>query len=360
MIAYFITPHGYGHAARSCAVMQAVHDLDSSARFEVFTLVPRHFFEQSLRLPFNYHPTLSDVGLAQQTPLRADLRETLRRLREFLPFKDEEVRRLAQLIRDANCRVVACDISPLGLAVARAAGLPSVLIENFTWDWIYEGYASEEPKLLSFAAWMKELFDAAGYRVRTTPFCGPAAKSNLVTAPVSRAPRLSTSAVRASLGLPLRARAVLVTMGGVPASFPFLDALERYRSACFVLPGGAPEVTRRGNLVLLPHHSEFYHPDMVNAVDALIGKVGYSTVAEAYHAAAPFLYVPRPGFRESEVLAEFVRRELKSASVSEEEFESGAWTARLDALFDDERLGRLIENGAFEVARFLLDLCRGN
>ena len=29
-IAYFISPHWYGHAARACAVMAAIHELSSS------------------------------------------------------------------------------------------------------------------------------------------------------------------------------------------------------------------------------------------------------------------------------------------------------------------------------------------
>ena len=33
------------------------------------------------------------------------------------------------------------DAPPLACAAAAAAGIPSVVISNFTWDWIYEGYA---------------------------------------------------------------------------------------------------------------------------------------------------------------------------------------------------------------------------
>ena len=54
-IAYFISPHGYGHAARASAVMDAIHDISPSLRFEIFTTVPQWFFEQSLTGPFAYH-----------------------------------------------------------------------------------------------------------------------------------------------------------------------------------------------------------------------------------------------------------------------------------------------------------------
>jgi hypothetical protein len=60
------------------------------------------------------------------------------------------------------------------------------------------------------------------------------------------------------------------------------------RIGCFISPHGFGHAARtagvieaihqsKQNLVLLPHHSGFYHPDLVNASDAVIGKVGYST-----------------------------------------------------------------------------------
>ena len=71
------------------------------------------------------------------------------------------------------------------------------------------------------------------------------------------------------------------------------------RDVTFVIPGGADDYLWQENLVLLPHHSRFYHPDLVAAADAVVGKVGYSTVAETFHAGAPLGYVPRTRFRES-------------------------------------------------------------
>ncbi len=43
-LAYFISPHGFGHAARACAVMSAILERMPGVRFEIFTEVPRWFF----------------------------------------------------------------------------------------------------------------------------------------------------------------------------------------------------------------------------------------------------------------------------------------------------------------------------
>jgi hypothetical protein len=66
-IAYFITPHGYGHAARASAVMAAVHQINAAVRFEIFTQVPEWFFQDSLSGPYGHHALLTDIGLAQKT-----------------------------------------------------------------------------------------------------------------------------------------------------------------------------------------------------------------------------------------------------------------------------------------------------
>jgi hypothetical protein len=39
-IAYFISPHGFGHASRAAAVMEALYKIESSIRFEIFTTTP--------------------------------------------------------------------------------------------------------------------------------------------------------------------------------------------------------------------------------------------------------------------------------------------------------------------------------
>ncbi len=351
VIAVFVSPHGFGHAARAAAVMNALARQHPATRFEIFTRVPRWFFAESLDAPFTYHPCLTDIGLAQEDSLREDIPQTLRHLRAFLPFDRARVARLAQRVRQLRCRLVVCDIAPLGIAVARAARLPSVLVENFTWDWIYAGYA--ERGFARHIAYLRAVFRSADYHVQTEPVCART-RADLVTPPVSRAPRLPARQVRAQLGIPRRAKMVLITMGGAPGAtrHPFPDQLSRVPHVYFVVPGNRRAETR-DHLILLPHRSEFYHPDLMNACDAVIGKAGYSTVAEAYRAGIPFGYVPRATFRESPVMTEFIRRRMRGIEIPVSEFQSGEWLAHLPDLLALPRVRRRESNGAAQVAEFI-------
>jgi len=354
-IAYFISPHGFGHAARASAVMAALQEVNPAVHFEIFTKVPRWFFDRSLAGSFSYHDLLTDVGVVQKDSLTEDLPETVRQLGQMKTFYANHKQRLGEQINRLGCQLVMCDIAPLGLVAARSAGMPSVLVENFTWDWIYEGYEQLEPDLQPFIADLQTIFSLAGYHIQTEPFC-VRHKADLTTVPVSRKPRTLPENVRQKLNIPVQDRMVLITMGGVNWEYTFLERLEGISGVHFVVPGSGNTRERRGNLILLPPHSEFYHPDLVNACDVIIGKAGYSTLAEAYRAGIPFGYVARSKFRESEPLMAYVDAQMNSLQIAETQFQNGDWLSSLPDLLAMPRLRRDGPNGADQVAEFVVGL----
>jgi predicted glycosyltransferase len=113
------------------------------------------------------------------------------------------------------------------------------------------------------------------------------------------------------------------------------------------------------NLRLLPNRSDFFHPDLINASDAVIGKAGYSTIAEVYHAGVPFGYVTRSQFRESEALADYIKGNLNGIALGEDGFQDGDWIRYLPDLVSLPRIQRSGLNGAVHVARFIGALLNG-
>ena len=160
-VAYFISPHGFGHAARAAAVMAAIREREPGAEFEIYTTVPEWFFEDSLRGPFGYHSVRTDVGLVQRDSFREDLPATVAQLDSLYPLRTDFVSSLATGVHASRCSLVVCDIAPLGIAVAREAGVPSLLTENYTWDWIYGGYLQLEPRLAEHIPYLRHLFASA-------------------------------------------------------------------------------------------------------------------------------------------------------------------------------------------------------
>ena len=351
-IAFFVSPHGFGHAARACAVISALVRRRPGLRFHVFTTVPKWFFSESLPGCFEYHPCVSDVGLIQISPIEENVEATVEAL-DHAPWRDPDtVTRLARRLVDLGCNLVIADISPLGLRLARRVGLPSVLVENFTWDWIYTEI--EAPAgLRRHGDELAADFAAADLRIQTRPVCEPVSHA-VPVATVAREPRFPPHEVRRRLGVPADAAMVLASMGGVPWAYGPLDRLTKSGGPWVVVPGGADLEQRRGRLVLLPFHSAHYHPDLVHAADVVVGKLGYSTVAETCQAGAALAYVERPRFPESPILAKYVDRHLTSRAIALGDFENGAWMPVVCELLTESRMPPRADDGANEAAAVIL------
>ncbi len=352
-LAWFITPYGLGHAARAAAIMAALQEASPDVALDIITMVPEGFFRESLPGAFTYHAHVTDIGLVQLTSLHEDLEATIARLDSFLPFRSSLLDEMATLVE--GCEAIVCDIAPLGIAVARQAGIPSILVENFTWDWIYSGYVEKVPAMGAHVDYQASLNKQADIHIQTEPVCRPV-DAALTTSPVSRSPRDGRQATRQALGLSDRRPTVLVTMGGVGDEFGFLDRLAAQEHLDFVVLGMEGKANRRGNLHLLPLHSGLYHPDLIAAADYIVGKAGYSTIAEVYHSGRPFGYVMRPDFLESRELAAYIDAHIPAVRLRHDAFFEGGWIDQLPDLLSREAVIRDEPNGARQVAEYLLSL----
>ncbi|MDA8137723.1 MAG: glycosyltransferase [Desulfobacteraceae bacterium] len=351
-IAYFISYHGFGHATRAAAVMAAFKRLLPQVRFELFTNCPRPLFESAIGDDFGYFDLQADVGVVQRSPLEEDFEATGRKLSAWIPFDPRLIERAAQHLQRQGCQLVICEISPLGIAAARGAGVPSVLIENFTWDFIYEPYLEQVPGLEMYSYYLKNIFSQADLHIQTEPVCRPA-ESAIQVAPISRMPRTAPEETRTRLKVPLDAKMVVVSMGGVPDQFRFLGRLPAAIEPYIVIPSADHLYCGHERIILLPTHSEFFHPDLLLAADLLIGKAGYSTIAEVYHTGVPFGYVPRPQSPETPALERFIKDHLSAQAISAQEYTEGRWFAMLPDLLKMPRGRPTQKNGADAVARLL-------
>lgn len=353
-VAYFVSPHGFGHAARACAVMTEMRRQVPAIHFEVFTEVPRWFFSESLIRGFSYHHLKSDVGLVQRSPLLEDLDATVAGLDE-MAAENTTIDRLAEELHEFGCSVVVADISPLGLEAAVAASVPSVLIENFTWDWIYDNYPNSPTGLKEHGRRLARVFSDAELRIQTEPACQRRVSAVQVP-PVARPPRLARPKVRRQLGVPADGPMIVVSMGGVPWDYRGFSNFEHIEGPWIVIPGGTENrARRRGRLLLLPFHADVYHPDLVAASDLVVSKLGYSTVAESYRAGTALAYVARQRFPESPILARWVEEHMVAAEIGEELLRNGAWLEAVAGLLTAPRRKPAERNGAEEVAEIILE-----
>lgn len=338
-------------------MMGALHRRDPSIRFDIYTSVPQWFFAESFSGLFAYHFLVTDVGMVQLGPMQEDLNATVEKLGDMIPFAPTAVRHLARQVLGNHCCLILCDIAPLGIAVAQAAGIPSILVENFTWDWVYQGYAGQDHRIVPYIDYLKQVFADADHHVQTQPVCRPD-PARLATMPVSRKSRKPSRQIRDHLDIPMEAPLVMLTLGGIPPDFKRFKQPQNPRGFYVIVPGGAETYQAKDTIRLLPHHSGVYHPDLVGACDAVIGKLGYSTLAEVFHAGLPFGYIPRHGFRESAVLEAFIKEHMQALPLTEAQLQDGSWIDRVPDLLARPKVRRKGMNGADQVARYIYRLLR--
>lgn len=352
-----ISGHGFGHATRAIAVMQALA-ARLPVHFVILTTAPAWLFADSLNTPHTIHSVETDIGLIQQDALNEDLLATLEALRRFYPLRETAINQAASLLQ--ACALVLCDIAPLGIAVAHHLGIPSVLVENFTWDWIYQGYVERCPGLQPLIEYLGPLFAHADYRIQTTPVCCPL-DGALVVEPVARCLR-RPELIRQRLFCAPGQHLVLLTMGGLgigEQQRAALAPLLRQDDTVFVLAGWSREDEFSENLRFLAQDGPWYHPDLVAAADLVVGKTGYSTVAEAYLAHTAYAVIDRPGFREAPLLEAFVDRHLLSWKTDMDALINGSWLEQLAGLPPVKSSWSPRINGAEQIADFLLSLLPG-
>ena len=349
-IACFISPHGFGHATRVIALLEALQST-KQVQPQLITTVPETLFKTS-SLNYSYHPVVTDIGLKQRDGFTFDLRATIAALNDFIPFQSDTINNLKQICSSAT--MVVTDISILGVYTAKLLDLPSVLVENFTWDWIYAHFPDQD-ELLSFIPTFEQLYAQADARIQTEPTCNPLPYS-LTCQPIARPLSSNPHVFRQRLSQKeQQKKLVLITTGGVPTGLPFLSRLPQVHNCLFVLTGQKQSRQLEQNVYAIAHDSEFNHQDFIHSADLVICKSGYSTIAECCQSRAAIVCVRRKTFPESTHLETFVLNNLGGVTISHSQFLSGKWLEGLDFLLSRKR-EIVATNGAQQAARFIANM----
>ncbi|MBQ6510041.1 MAG: hypothetical protein IJI07_11260 [Flexilinea sp.] len=357
-IAYFISSHGFGHATRATAIMAALRARDPEIRFEIFTGTPEWLFRDAGLTNYTYHPGAVDVGLVQRSPMEHDLPKTIEAVERYLDEIPHRAEELSEELKRCGAQAVLCDISPLGIVTGKLAGLPVLLFENFTWDWIYEPYIPDYPAFSGINSRYREIFSMADHRMQSDPLCDPDPDADILIPPVSRSPRHSAAELRKALGIPGSHRIGLISMGGIPENLDAAVDCAVPENVTLLLPGTFEKVEFLGNKVLLPHHSGYYHPDMVHAADFVIGKTGYSTIGEVCASGSAYGFISRENFRESGVTTDFLRRRPNTFEIAQARFDAFTLDEEITRLLDLGKIAPLPVNGSDVAADFILRTLR--
>ncbi len=356
-VIFYISGHGFGHASRQIEVINALRARAPRLDIHVVTSAARRLFDRTAAPPVHLHERACDTGVVQIDSLRLDARATIDRAGEF--YRDLQARAIeeARWLAETHARLVVGDLPPLAFAAAAAAGVRSIALGSFTWDWIYGGYPDDLrrwPDLLPAIRLAHGMADAAWRMPIGGGFEG---FRSIVDIPmVARHAGHARADVRQAFGLPPDRPLALVSFGGYglggPA-FASLDCLDRCRVVFTVEPDQATPAPRAG--VHVVREDELYgrgfrYQDLVAAVDVVVTKPGYGILSECIANGSAMLYTSRGRFVEYDVFVAEMPKYLRCRFLDQEALLAGRWRDALDALLGQPPPPcRLPTNGA-EVA----------
>lgn len=304
----------------------------------VFTRASRWLLDRAIRVPFTIDERPVDSGAIQRDSLVLDIPATLEAAAAFESQADAAAADLAREFTARGIRVVICDAPAMPCTAARLAGIPAILLANFSWDWIYDDFIADFPAYAALPPALARRYAEADAVWRLPMPGGFETVRTVLDFPwVARRSRRARQEVRGLIGAGDDRPLVLISFGGYGVAGMTLAHHEGapYR---LVLSGGAEhapvdapaDVLRvdRGTLEALGLRYE----DLVKACDIVASKPGYGIVSECVANQTALLYTGRGRFREYPVMVEQMPSVLRCRYLSNEALATARWDADVEAL----------------------------
>lgn len=353
MLSYYITSHGLGHATRSCDIIQTLSEKAPNLEIEVVSRVPEWFLKSRLNTHrVTFRQAGFDVGMVQLDALNVDVEATLHQLLELQQGRAETLESEARALTRGGSRLVVSDIPWLPFAAARLAGVPSVGVGNFSWEWIYQPFADSDARWQPLIQQIIEDYGEATSLIRL-PFHHPMSSfPRKVDAPlVARAGRRRRQELAARCGLNPERPWALVLFAELrlePEAEELLGAVDTHELLSpSPLGTGIQQLPQR----LMPF------ADLVASVDVIVSKPGFGIVSDAIVNRKPLIYVEREQFREYPILETAIQRYLQYLHLPSASLYRGQLGAALEEISDRPPPEEILESdGGGTVVEHLLEL----
>ncbi|MGD8316062.1 MAG: hypothetical protein PVI17_15015 [Syntrophobacterales bacterium] len=352
-LAFYITPHGFGHAVRSIEVIRHLLVLAPALEIVIVSTLPEFLVHQSLGDSVPIRRRQLDIGLVQRDSIQFDLSATLERLQSLHDQRDALVADEIHFFKTQEIQTVVCDIPFLPFAAASQAFIPAIGMGNFTWDWIYQAYAAADSRWTPLVDWIRESYHKCHLLLQLPMHGDCSACPHIQDVPlVARRAQRKREETLKILGLGLDQKVYLISFGWLELGETALKRLEEITDAMFLFKHPLSFQFRNG--MCLDDHPLSYE-DVVAAVDGVITKPGYGIVSDCLAHGTPVIYTDRGFFPEYDILVQEMAKHLTTVYISSEDLYAGKWGAAIEELLRQPRVAPTLPcNGAEVCAEIIL------
>lgn len=329
VFAYYVTGHGFGHATRVVEVVR--HLILAGHDVHVVSAAPDFVFTSEVQSPRLFiRKVLLDCGAVQADALTVDRLASLEKYSETAVAPRASI--LATEIEWLNsikADLVVSDVVPVACRAAADAGIRSVCVTNFSWDFIYAEYVMVAGNHHRSIVWqIAEDYSHCEFLIRLPGYCPMPAFRDVIDVPlVVRRLHKYRKEVRKELGIGEDVKLVIFNFGGQPAGWKLKEEYLPSGWLCLVC-GASDKDELPPNFLRLA--KDVYTPDLIAASDCMLGKIGYGTVSEALAFKLPFVFVRRDYFNEEPFLRNMLEYYQGGVEMIRRDLLTGHWLPYLE------------------------------
>lgn len=305
-IAYYISDYGFGHAARSVALIRHLLAMEEDLKVIICHSFALHFLRESLkgenRVAFRTIET--DIGyVLQKDSIEPDIEKLNVEYEKYLKKWNFLIEQERDFLQTNKVDFVISDISAFPFEAAYTLGTPSLGISNFTWHTAYQGLIADpllEPLKEAYEK-MTYFFSLAGskepdWAMKGTKQFGFFAR-NVDSNEVNRIRKLVN---------PTGGKCVVFFGLGMKIDIEQLERLTIWDSPnCMFIVSSNVQVKRPNVFSIPKDYIESQH--YIAAADFVISKPGWGIISEAVCNRKPLLILDRQTMKEDQNTISFLK-----------------------------------------------------
>lgn len=324
-----LTAHGFGHAAQTAPVVNALRRRIPALRITLYTGLPRSFLINRFDGMFELIPQSPDVGMLMKDALEVDREASAQAYQQYHRDWDKSVAAEARLLCGHAPDAVLANVPYRILAAAAQADIPAIAMCSLNWVDIYRHFCGNSPGAAAILDQMLAAYRGAWAFLQTAPSMPMSDLDNRVAiGPVARLGEDRRREILQVLGLSHSAKLILVSLGGIPiqlnpSRWPVLP--ETY----WIVP--AEWATPRHDIIAFESLAMNFI-DVLRSADALITKPGYGSFVEAACNGVPVLFAHRHDWPEEPFLVHWLQHHGRGLSLRRDQLVHGDFANDLATL----------------------------
>lgn len=359
-ICYYVSDHGYGHASRSIAVIRRILNSCDFDEIKIYvkTHYPFNFVRRSLsKKNIKVIKTKNDFGVVfKENSVEVDKDKTSNMLNEWLDSWTSYIQKEKEFYKSHEIDLILSDITPQPLIAAEEMGIPSIIISNFTWYYIFFNLFGK----IETTERIKEAYRCAGIGLvlpfnEKMDYIENKKEISLVTREIT----VDRSSLRKKHGISDDESLVYI---GIGKSFApsFLNNLKEINNSNVKYLFSSDIRLSFRNMVKIPIN-ETESQNYLAMCDLIVSKMGYSTVSEAIRAKLPMVLFKRRGWKEDELIGIEIEEMGIGRIISKKSLFKGDWMYELEGVENytnkyETLNNRFKKDGTLEILSYITEM----